>query len=80
MFLEVPGLVDFVTTNVEEKGKSGINYYITHWDLTDSIADMWRLYPVLKMNYPGRLEMFSGVNIGAGWHDIIEKVRKILHK
>jgi hypothetical protein len=81
MFLEIPELVEFVTDSLlDQMYDRYFNYYMTHWDLTDSIADMWKLSPVLKMNYPGHIQMFSGVNIGEGWQEILRSVRKILDR
>jgi hypothetical protein len=81
MFLEIPDLIEFVKSNIDgSEWEKYQNYYITHWDLTDSVADMWKLSPVLKMNYPGHRQMFNGVNIGAGWHEILESVRKSLDR
>src|SRR4029079_6846333 len=82
MFLEVPELEDFVQSNFSNDDLEDryFNYYITHWDLTDSVHDMWKLSPVLKLNYPGHTQMFNGVNIGAGWHEILASVRKSLDR
>lgn len=79
MFLETPMLVEFVTEAIKDQNyERYFNYYVTHWDLTDSVADMWKLSPYLKLHYPGHREMFNGVNIGEGWHELLRKVRYIL--
>lgn len=79
MFLENEALTSFVYKNLNDQAHDRfVDYYITHWDLTDSVADLWKLSPILKMKYPGHVQMFSGVNIGAGWQEILRDVRKIL--
>lgn len=80
MFLENKDLVEFVKTNTssEDNWEKFQNYYITHWDLTDSVADMWKLSPELQAAYPTVDQYFNGVNMGQGWHELLRKVRFIL--
>lgn len=81
MFLEIPELVDFVTANLADRtDERYFNYYVTHWDLTDSVADMWKLSPWLQRQYPTHTQMFQGVNIGMGWQKLLQEVRRILFR
>lgn len=79
MFLENTDLYNFVLHNLDREAidRAG-NYFATHWSLSDAISDMWKLSPELQKAYPTKDRWFSGVNIGEGWHDLYEKVQKIL--
>ena len=77
MFLENPELAAFVDANLPPEDSEWRNYYLTHWDLTDSVADMWKLSHALRKAYPTRDRMFHGVNIGEGWQDLLRQVRTI---
>lgn len=80
MFLESEGLVDFVNRNTPSEDYQWRNYYLTHWDLTDSVADMWKLSHALQKAYPTKDRWFQGVNIGMGWQDLLKQVRTIFLK
>jgi hypothetical protein len=80
MFLENADLVRFVEANIPLEDTKWKNYYITHWDLTDSVADMWKLSPELQKAYPTVDEWFQGVNIGKGWQGLLRQVRTILDR
>lgn len=78
MFLEDPALVEFVERNLDDARWK--NWYITRWDLTDSIADMWKLSPDLQDAYPTHNKWFQGINIGMGWQELLRQVRIILER
>jgi len=81
MFLENEGLVNFVRQNLDADAidRAG-NYYVTHWDGQDAIADMWKLSPELQAAYPTHDKWFQGVNIGKGWQDLLHQVQTILER
>jgi hypothetical protein len=80
MFLENPDLVGFVEANLPLDDAKWKNWHITRWDLTDSVADMWKLSPELQAAYPTVDEWFQGVNIGKGWQELLRQVRTILDR
>lgn len=80
MFLEDPNLTAFVDANLPPEDAQWRNWYITRWDLTDSVADMWTFSPELHEAYPTRDRWFNGVNIGKGWQELLLQVRTILDR
>lgn len=80
MFLENPDLVKFVLANLSPEDSKWVNWYITRWDMTDSVADMWKLSPELQAAYPTHDRWFQGVNIGKGWQDLLQQVQTILER
>lgn len=81
MFLENDALFRFVMDNLDRDAisRAGI-FYVTHWDLTDAVADMWKLSPVLKLGFPSRDQWYSGTNIGLGWLDLLTQVKTIIRR
>jgi hypothetical protein len=80
MFLENADLVRFVGENISQDDAQWLNWYVTRWDLTDSVADMWKLSPELQAAYPTEDEWYQGVNIGMGWQDLLRGVRTVLER
>lgn len=81
MFLEIPELEDFVIQNGDKLGyERYVNYFITHWTLTDAVHDMWKLSPDLQAAYPTTERWFNGINLGEGWQLLLEQVRTILDR
>lgn len=81
MFLENTALYNFVIGNMDRLAldRAG-TYFVTHWNLTDAVADMWKLSPELQKAFPSTDHWFSGVNIGEGWFDLLDKVQIILRR
>lgn len=81
MFLENTALYNFVLHNLDANqiDRAG-NYFVTHWDITQGVADMWRLSPVLQEAFPSTNHWFNGINIGEGWFDLLDKVKTIVRR
>lgn len=81
MFLENEALFNFVMENLDREAidRAG-TYFVTHWDLAVAVADMWRLSPELKAAFPSKNRWISGINLGEGWFDLLDKVRTILRR
>lgn len=81
MFLENTALYNFVIGNMDRLAldRAG-TYFVTHWNLTDAVADMWKLSPELQKAFPSTDHWFNGVNIGEGWFDLLDKVQIILRR
>jgi len=75
MFLKDKNLVKYVTESRPES-PDWHNYYITHVDMVDINADLWKLSPTLRKRYPSKKKMFMGTDIGAGWHNQMKDVSK----
>ena len=56
----------------DKQRKEWQNYFINHMDLTDIVADMWKLSPSLRSKYRKRPDGYEG------WHTLLHEVRNEL--
>ena len=54
---------------------------VAHADDIDLSADVWKLSPIIKENYPSEKKMFMGTDIGQGWHkfksDVLSELARL---